>query len=144
MCVYVKIFRHIAHVNVVLTWDMCCVVHRCVDHHRWYARRCDEACGAGCEGLRPEQLHAGPDRGYRSSNLGNNSQQGRFGAFRRTINTLTHVTCLCLVVRFITCIAYSLLLPSFLSSSSSSLSAGMLPSPLFDRHQGPGPNVLPR
>lgn len=115
---------------VALNRGVCCVVNRSVDYHRWYACWCDEACRAGCEGLRPEQLHAGPDRGYWSSNVGDNSQQRCSGAFRGMTNTITHFPRL-----------YSRKMNNFLSSFS--LSAGLFSSPLFDGHQGPGPTLLP-
>lgn len=64
------------------------MIHRCMDPHRWHPHRCDEACGAGCEGLRPEQLlHEGSDRSNRSGDMGSHSQPGLFGVFRGTENT---------------------------------------------------------
>lgn len=83
------------------------VLNRGVDYHRWYTCWCDEACRAGCEGLRPEQLHAGPDRGYWSSDVGDNSQQGCSGAFRGMTNTITHLPRL-YTRRLITCKVYTL------------------------------------
>lgn len=66
----------------------CCAVHRCMDHHWWHTRRCDEARRPGRERLRPERLHSEPDCGNRNGNMGNYSQQRRFGASRGTMNTL--------------------------------------------------------
>lgn len=111
-----------------------CVVCRCVDHHWRYPCRCDEACRAGCEGLRSEQqLHAEPDCGNRSGNMGNNSQQGCFGAFRGRIQYIYTSSFLhsCDHIQYF----FSL----FLSTSFS----GLFPSPLLDGHQGSGPTVLP-
>lgn len=149
-----EVFVHTVHMflygqtndicTVALIWDVCCVVHRCVDHHWWYTCWRDEARRAGGEGLRPEQLHAGPDRSYWSSNVGYNSQQGCSGAFRGTITTFEHMVCLLLLTRLITCTTDSPLLPSSLSSSSSSMSVGLFPSALFAGRQGPGPALLPR
>lgn len=73
-------------------------VPRSVDHHWGYARWCDEACWAGREGPRTEQLHAGPDRDYWSCNVGNNSQQGCFSESRGTRLNM-------FLTRFITCMA---------------------------------------